>query len=151
MAKSSVVLRPQSTRTVPVTTIAPTKGLNTVDPLSMTDPSYGVSIQNFIATPQGLSVRQGYRTWSTGLPGDVTTLMPYHSPTTASSKLFAASVSGFYDVTTGGAVGAAVVSGLNASFPYWQFANNTSDRKGMEELERYAAEVTQAIAEQKKE
>jgi len=86
------------------------------------DPRYGVSIQNFIATPNSLSCRQGYRIWSSGLPGDVTALMPYHAANGAFNKLFAASVSGFYDVTSGGTVGAAVVSGLNASNPWWQFA-----------------------------
>ena len=47
-----------------------------------------------------------------------------------------------------------VPSALNLLFTLMmaeKFANNASDRKGMEELERYAAEVTQAIAEQKKE
>lgn len=122
MGRLNLAKRPQKTRTVPVRTHAPYKGLNTVDALSDMDPNYGLSIQNFVATPQGLSVREGYRVWSTGLPGDVTTLMPYNAKNSTNSKLFAASVSGFYDVTSGGAVGAAVVSGLNSSNPYWQYA-----------------------------
>lgn len=128
--RSAVTLRPKQRRTIPVSTDAPVKGLNTVDPLSAMDPQYGLSIQNFIATPQGLNVREGYRVWATGLPGDVTTLMPYHAANSTNSKLFAASVSGFYDVTTGGAVGAAVVSGLNASNPYWQYAMQTATSSG---------------------
>ncbi len=130
MPRNYVSKRPQKTRTVPVSTPAPYKGLNTVDSLADMDPAYGLSIQNFIATPQGLSVREGYRVWATGLPGDVTTMMPYHAANSANSKLFAASVSGFYDVTSGGAVGAAVVSGLNASNPYWQYATQTASTAG---------------------
>lgn len=131
MARVPITKRAQRTRTVPVSTPAPWKGLNTVDSLADMDPAYGLSIQNFVATPQGLSVREGYRVWSTGLPGDVTTLMPYNALNGTSSKLFAASVSGFYDVTTGGVVGAPVVSGLTASNPYWQFAAQTHSTAGL--------------------
>ena len=64
-----VSYKPQRANTIPAQTPAPYKGLNTVDALVDMDPAYGISIQNFIATSQGLSVRQGYRIWSTGLPG----------------------------------------------------------------------------------
>lgn len=129
MGPSLVTKQAQHSRTLPITTAAPVKGLNTVDPLASMDAAYGLSIQNFIATPQGLNVREGYRVWSTGLPGVVSSLMPYHAQITTNSKLFAASVSGFYDVTSGGVVGAAVVSGLNASNPNWQHAQQTSVSK----------------------
>jgi hypothetical protein len=82
--------------------------------------SYGLSIQNFIATNQGLAVRQGYRKWATGLPGSVTSLIPYHARNSTQSKLFAVSNGGIYDVTNGGVVGAAVVSGLSTVNGYWQ-------------------------------
>jgi len=104
---------------------APVKGLNTVDPLVGMDPQYGLSIQNFIATPQGLSQRTGYRKWATGLPTSVTSLLQYNGRTSSASKLFAVSGSAFYDVTAGGAVGSPVVSGLTASSPYWQYAQQT--------------------------
>lgn len=122
MVRTKATKRPQASRARSVTTPAPYLGLNTVDSLADMDPRYGLSIQNFIATPQGLTTREGYRRWATGLPGDVTALMPYHAANGTSSKLFAASVSGFYDVTAGGVVGAAVVGGLNASKPWWQHA-----------------------------
>jgi len=95
-------------------------GLNTLDNLDQMDPRYGLSIQNFVATNQGLAVRQGYRKWATGLPGSVTSLIPYHGRIAATSKLFAVSNGGIYDVTNGGTVGAPVVSGLNAANGYWQ-------------------------------
>ena len=81
-----VSYKPQRANTIPAQTPAPYKGLNTVDALVDMDPAYGISIQNFIATSQGLSVRQGYRIWSTGLPGDVTTLMAYNAKTSTSCE-----------------------------------------------------------------
>lgn len=126
MRRTPVTKRPQRQRTLEITTPAPYFGLNTVDSLADMDPRYALSAQNFIATPQGLTQRGGTRVWSTGLPGDVTSLMPYNATNTASSKLFAASVSGFYDVTAGGAVGAAVVSGLTTGSPYWQHASQVN-------------------------
>jgi hypothetical protein len=95
-------------------------GINTQDALGDMDPRYGLSITNFVATNQGLAVRQGYRLWATGLPGSVTSLLPYHARISAQSKLFAVSNGGIYDVTNGGVVGAPVVSGLNAANSYWQ-------------------------------
>jgi len=111
---------PQQRSAISVQMPAPYQGLNTIDPLQAMDPSYGLSIQNFVATNQGLSVRQGFRKWATGLPGSVTSLIPYHARNSVQSKLFAVSNGGIYDVTNGGVVGAPVVSGLNAANAYWQ-------------------------------
>jgi hypothetical protein len=99
---------------------APYLGINTLDPLQAMNPAYGLSIQNFVATNQGLSVRQGYRKWATGLPGSVSSLLPFHTRVSALSKLFAVSGGSIYDVTNGGPVGAAVVSGLSTINTYWQ-------------------------------
>lgn len=118
MSRSSFT--PQQRTSATVRLPAPYKGLNTLDPLSAMDPSFGLSIQNFVATNQGLAVRQGYRKWATGLPTSVTALMPYHSRIGLQSKLFAVSGGGIYDVTSGGTVGAPVVSGLSTTNPYWQ-------------------------------
>jgi hypothetical protein len=109
---------------------APVMGLNTVDALADMDPRYGLSIQNFEATPQGLSVRQGYKTYATALPTSVTSLLPYHAKTSSASKLFAVSGTAIYDVTNAGAVGAPVVTGLNAGSPYWQSTLMTNGTGG---------------------
>lgn len=118
MPRSSFKPQQRSAQTVRLP--APHSGLNTLDPLSSMDPSYGLSIQNFIATNQGLAVRQGYRKWATGLPGSVTSMLPYHARNSGSNKLFAVSGGGIYDVTSGGVIGAPVVSGLSTSNTYWQ-------------------------------
>lgn len=114
--------RPQRQSAVLARVSAPVLGMNTKDSLQGMDSRYGLSIQNFIATSQGLSVRQGYRTWATGLPTSVTSLLPYHGKNPLTSKLFAVSGTAIYDCTNAGTVGAPVVSGLNSSAPYWQFA-----------------------------
>lgn len=111
---------PQQRSSVTVRMPGLSMGLNTLDNLDQMDPRYGLSIQNFVATNQGLAVRQGYRMWATGLPGSVTTLIPYHARISAQSKLFAVSGTGIYDVTNGGVVGAPVVTGLSSANGYWQ-------------------------------
>jgi hypothetical protein len=100
-------------------------GLNTVDALAAMDPSYALSAQNVVANPQGIALRNGYRKWATGLGAPVTSLIPYQSGSNAASRLFAVAGANVFDVTTGGAVGAAAVTGLNPSYPYWQYANQT--------------------------
>jgi hypothetical protein len=125
-----VARRPSSRRTIPYTSPAPYKGLNTVDALAAMDPAYALQCVNFIATPQGLGIRRGYRTYVTGFTAAPTTLMPYNATISANSKFFAVAGTGIYDVTTPGAVGAPVVTGLNASYPYWQFTSQTATTAG---------------------
>ena len=119
---------PQRANVIPVTTPAPYKGLNTVDSLANMDPAYGLSLQDWIATPQGLSQRTGYRKWATGLPARTTSLLTYNGRATTGNKLFAVCGSVIKDITTGGDVSGlsyTVVSGLDASAPYWQYTSQT--------------------------
>lgn len=104
-------------RTLSVT--APVGGLNARDSLAAMPPTDAVTLDNFFPTPTTVNLRNGYTQWATGLPADVQSLMPYITPT--ASTLFAASGTAFYNVTSSGAVGAAVVTGLtNAK---WQSVN----------------------------
>ena len=98
---------------------APTKGLNAKDALANMSTDYAVTLDNFFPTPSSVDVRAGDETHVTGLPAVVETLAFYTTGTT--QKLFGASGSAIYDVTTAGAVGAAVVTGkANAR---WQTIN----------------------------
>lgn len=133
----AVTRRPQSQSTIPVTTPAPYKGLNTIDSLAAMDPAYGLSIQNFIATPQGLSFRSGYRKWATGLPAPATTLMSFNGKNATLNKQFAVCGSVIKDITSGGDVSSGaftIVSGLNASAPYWQYTSQTAGTGGVSYL-----------------
>lgn len=85
---------------------SPVKGLNTRDPLAAMDPLYAIEITNFVCTPQGLSVREGFKKHAIGMAsGTVRGLIPYKTVSITSNKLFAVDAAGdLYDVTNGGDV-----------------------------------------------
>ncbi len=98
---------------------SPIGGLNARDALATMPPQDAVTLTNFFPTPTTVNLRNGYINWVTGISASVESLMPYNAATT--SKLFAASGTSFYDCTSTGAVGGAVVTGqTNAR---WQYAN----------------------------
>ena len=107
---------------------APVGGLNTVNSIAQMPETDAVILENWFPTPTDIEIRNGYVKHVTGIPaGYVETLMNYASPTT--TKLFAINKPGgtanVYDVTSSGAVGAAVLTGLtNARWEYVNF-NNT--------------------------
>lgn len=98
---------------------APVGGLNALDAIAQMPPMDALIMDNAFPSPTDVSTRKGYKNWVTGLPGWVETLMKYNS--TTANKLFAASVTGFYDVTSTGAVSSAVVTGLTNA--RWQHLN----------------------------
>src|SRR5436309_11873039 len=91
----------------------PIGGVNARDPLSAMAPTDAVSMDNWFPTPSYLQVRNGSQTWATGLPGAVETIMGYNGLTVR--KLWAWSGTNLYDVTSQGAVGAAVISAMTNS------------------------------------
>lgn len=105
---------------------SPIGGLNARDGLANMPPTDALVLDNWFPTPSDVMLRNGYSQWATGLPGWVESLLPYNG-LNAVRKLFAASVNGagasIYDVTSVGAVGAAVITGLsNARFQWTNFA-----------------------------
>lgn len=101
---------------------APIGGWNARDSLANMAPTDAVVLDNFFPGVASVNLRGGYRKHATGLPSQVESLFSYAGG--ATNKLFAASGSGFYDVTSGGAVGAAVVSGLTNA--RWEYINVTT-------------------------
>lgn len=99
-------------RATPVSLPAPIGGWNARDAVAEMKPTDAVILQNWFPTPSYVSLRPGMVKWATGLPSQVNSVMAYNAG--ATSKLFAASGAGIYDVTAGGTVGAAVVSGLTS-------------------------------------
>jgi hypothetical protein len=117
VAKPRVPIRAVSqTASIP----APVGGLNARDALANMDPQDAVIMRNWWPSTNYIEVRNGSSSWATGLPGWVQSLMTY-SKGDGTRKLFAASGTGFYDVSSAGAVGAAVVSGLTNA--QWEYAN----------------------------
>ena len=102
---------------------APLGGWNARDSLANMEPADAVTLVNMFPTVSNLTLRGGYTKYATGLSGKVQTLMVYSGG--ATSKMFAATSSGYiYDVTSTGAVGAAVVSGLTNGI--WEYVNITT-------------------------
>lgn len=123
MYRSSTRKKPLQSTTYPASTPAPSAGLNSRDPLQSMEQKYAISLTNFLATPQGVSVREGYRDFATGITGYVNTLMPYNAVPPQSSKMFAAADTKIYDVTQ---VGAATTSVTGLTSSIWSHINYTA-------------------------
>lgn len=102
---------------------SPVKGWNAADSLADMDEAEAVVLTNWFPSTTEVMVRLGYDSSRTGLPGQVQSLLVHNGAT--ASKMFAASGTAFYDVSTAGAVGAAVVTGLtNVKWQYVNFATS---------------------------
>jgi len=113
---------PATQRSQTVSVAAPIGGWNARDALGAMEPMDAVTLTNFWPGTNAVILRNGYTKYATGITGVVQSLFAYSSGT--SNKLFAVAVDSIYDVTAGGAVGAADVSGLtNAK---WQYVNITT-------------------------
>ncbi len=93
---------------------APIGGLNARDSVAEMKPSDMVRSLNFWPTTTDVVLRDGYVKSSTGLGAQVNGIFSYNAPT-GTLKRFASASTNIYDITAGGAVGAAVVSGLSSA------------------------------------
>lgn len=103
--------QPKGAAAVSASIPPPVNGLNGRDSVADMDPADALVLDNFF--PQGTSVelRRGFVSWATGgVPGAVETLLEYNAD--GGNELFACKGGDIYDVSTGGVVGAAVVTGL---------------------------------------
>jgi hypothetical protein len=90
---------------------APVGGWNARDSLADMDRMDAPNLENWFPTTTELVLRHGYTQYATGMASQVESILNYTGG--ASDKLFAFTANGkIYDVTAGGAVGAAVVTGL---------------------------------------
>lgn len=101
---------------------APIGGWNARDALGEMDPKDAVSLVNFFPATTDVLVRKGYSQFATGISGQVESLLAYSGG--ANKDFFAVASGSIYDVSAGGAVGAAAVTGLTNS--RWQYVNNTT-------------------------
>jgi hypothetical protein len=98
---------------------APVGGWNARDSLAAMDEKDAVILDNWWPLPSNVIVRNGYTQWATGLPSYVQSMFNYGGA--SGQKLFAASGTAFYEVTSGGAVGAPVVTALSNA--KWEYVN----------------------------
>jgi len=90
---------------------APVGGVNARDALAAMPPTDCVTAVNCFGQTSYVQIpRNGCLVEATGLPGAVETIMGYTG--TVANKRFAVSGGSIYDITAGGAVGAAAVTGL---------------------------------------
>ncbi len=95
---------------------APIGGWNTRDPLESMKITDAYKLENWIPAPGGVRLREGYADHVTGISSKIQTLMEY-APPSGTNVLFAAKSTDIYNVTSAGAVGAAVVSTMTTG--YW--------------------------------
>jgi hypothetical protein len=95
-------------RSVPRTLPAPTGGLNGRDALGDMPPEDAFRMENWIPNNTSVDTRGGSDDWATGVPAAVESLEVYTGG--AGSKMLAFGDGKIYDVTLGGAVGAALLS-----------------------------------------
>lgn len=101
---------------------APIGGWNGRDALADMSPTDAVFMTNWIPATSDVQLRFGYSKYSTGLGAQVETIMAYSGG--SSTKLFGIAGGNIFDCTTGGAVGAADVTGLsNSRSQYTNVAN----------------------------
>ncbi len=103
---------------------APVSGINAVDPVANVPPEFCLSAINFIADGRTMLVRPGYQQFATSV-GDghgVRTVMPFIGATSSPNKLWAVCREGIYDITSGGAIGAASIAlsaGTTTGYGVW--------------------------------
>ncbi len=113
-----MALKPRATRVSRTSSLqAPTGGLNAKDPIANMKETEAVTLDNWFPTPSSVDIRKGMAEHVVGFPDVVETLAGYNDG--VARTLFAAANDSIYDVTTAGALGAAVVTGLtNAQLQY---------------------------------
>lgn len=103
---------------------APVGGWNARDSYFGMDELDATVLKNWFPETNDIRVRKGWEDHVTGM-GPVNTLMTYTAPT-GTDTLFAVASNSIYDVTSAGAVGAAVVSGLSSNYiNYVNFTNSS--------------------------
>lgn len=104
---------------VSVSLPAPIGGWNSRDSLGEMEETDAVDLINWYARTSDVMLRKGHSQFATGLPTQTETLISYNGADT--QELFAISNGNIYDISAGGAVGAAEVTGLSNS--RWEYTN----------------------------
>lgn len=103
---------------------APIQGINAVDPMAGMNPGFCLNAINLLADGRTMKVRPGYQAHATSV-GDgngIRAILPFEDASSANNKLFAVCREGIYDITSGGAIGAASIALSNGANTGWGVA-----------------------------
>lgn len=100
---------------------SPIGGWNSRDSIADMPSQDAVTLINMVPSATDLEVRGGFTKWATGFAGQVETLPVYNSGT--ASKIFAMSGANGYNITAGGAIGAAETDLTSLTNARWQYVN----------------------------
>ena len=115
MSRGGPPVRPMNEATARTYSLpAPYAGWNARGNIAAMKQTEAIQMDNIFPGIQTVSIRKGYVDWATACPETISSLMPYNGLTT--SKLFAATAAGIYDVTSAGAIGAAAVACTGAFY-----------------------------------
>ena len=104
--------QPQGRKATTTSVASPLGGWNARDSVAEMNPMDAVVLENFFPTPSDVTLRKGYTKYSTGITGQVYSLMSYNF--NLGQKLFAVANGVIYDVTNQGAA-VSVFTGLTNS------------------------------------
>lgn len=105
---------------------APIGGWNAISALADMKPTEAVWLDNWYPNPGYCEIRGGSSSHATGMTGTGKTLAVYNG-ITGTSKLFCATASGVYDVSSAGAVGASVAARTNGKHQWLNFGDGTNN------------------------
>lgn len=105
---------------------APVGGWNAWDSLADMKPSDAVVLDNWFPGTNYCEIRGGSSSFATGMSGNARTLMVYNG-LNGTNKMFCATDSAIYDVTSGGVVGASVASRTTGKIQWTMFGDGTNE------------------------
>ena len=111
----------QQRRATATSLAAPIGGWNARDSIAEMSPLDAVTLTNMFPTPSDVQLRYGYSQYSTGITGQVYSLMNYSAPTT--EKLFAVADGVIYDSTNSGAATSVFTGLANSKFQHINISN----------------------------
>jgi hypothetical protein len=116
----------QSRKSIQISKPSPVGGWNKRDSIAAMPEIDAVIMDNFWPETDGVSIRPGWESFATGFSDEVESLMVYNSAD-GTQEMYAAAGTAFYDASSAGAIGAAVVSGLtNARWNYVNMTNSSA-------------------------
>ncbi len=105
---------------------APVGGWNSRDALAEMKPIDAIILENWFPQTSYCEIRGGYASHATGMTGNGKTLVVYNA-LNGTNKMFCATASGVYNVSSTGAVGASVATPTNGKYQHTMFGDGTSN------------------------